>query len=122
MKKHLFGLFYTIRMADMMLNDNIQSMTTTYIEDNTKRHFGLFPPKNTYDTRCFRLRYNNCLDDPKKFDRWDNITTNEVIRLEQYNSPLDDKTTESQKKYLKNQIQVLKTTTREERKAKNEKR
>ena len=121
MKKHLFGLFYTIRMADMMLNDNIQSMSTTYIEDNTKRHFGLFPAKNTYDTRCFSERYKNCYEDPQHFDRWEQIKTNEITRLELYNSPLDDKTTQAQKKRLKEQIQQLKTTTREERKKTNEK-
>lgn len=116
MKKHLFGLFYTIRMADMMLNDNIQSMSTTYIEDNTKVHYGLFPKKNTYDTRCFSERYKNAYLDPVNWNRWKNIKTNEIIRIEPYTSPIDDKTTETQKKTFYNKVQTLKTTNRKEKK------
>lgn len=107
MKKHLFGLFYTIEMADMMLNDNIQSMSTTYIEDNTKKHYGLFPPRKTYDTRCFSERINNVLEKPKKWNHWNKIKTNEIIRMEKYTSPLDDTTTKDYKERLKDKVNKL---------------
>ena len=91
-------LFYTIRMCDMVLSDQVQTMSTTYIEDNTKLHFGLFPPKKTYDTRCYSERYKNILEQYKNEPRYKKLKINKVLRLVKYTSPLDDKTTEEQKK------------------------
>lgn len=106
MKKY-FRLFYSIQMADMILNDNIQNMSTTYIEDNTKKNWGFFPKKGTYDTRCFSERYKNTLLQPNEYSKWDKIKTNEIIRMEKYQSPLDDSTTEEQKKKGYNKIHNL---------------
>ena len=91
-KFSIFGipLFYTIRMCDVMLNDDMSTFTTSYIEDNTKRHFGLFPPRNTYDTRCYSERMKNVLIKAKKQERFNNIKTNEIIKIKYYDSPLDD--------------------------------
>lgn len=88
----LFGinLFYTIRMCDVMLNDDMSTFTTSYIEDNTKRNFGLFPPKNTYDTRCYSERMKNVLIKANKQERFNKIKTNEIIKIKYYESPLDD--------------------------------
>lgn len=110
LKKHFFGIFYTQRMCDMMLTDNIQTVSTTFIEENTRVHFGLFPPKGTYDSRCYRTRYNNALEDPQRWVRWDKLTTNKVLRLENYLSPLDDKTTREQKVRMANEIEKLQAT------------
>lgn len=91
-KYSIFGinLFYTIRMCDVMLNDDMSTFTTSYIEDNTKRHFGLFPPRNTYDTRCYSERYKNVLKMPNKTIKFEKIKTNEIIKIKNYLSPLDD--------------------------------
>lgn len=107
MKKHLFGLFYTQRMCDMMLTDNIQTFSTTFIEENTRVHFGLFPPKNTYDSRCYSIRYNNALEDPQRWQRWDKLKTSKIIKLEKYVSPLDDTTSKEQKERMRNEIERL---------------
>ena len=97
-KKWFFGLFYTIRMCDIMLGDQITTMSTTYIEENTKLHFGLFPPKKTYDTRCYSGRYQNIYKKYEPEERYKKLKTNKVLRLMQYTSPLDDTTTEETKK------------------------
>ena len=97
-KKWFFGLFYTIRMCDIMLGDQITTMSTTYIEENTKLHFGLFPPKKTYDTRCYSGRYQNIYKKYEPEIRNKKLKTNKVLRLMQYTSPLDDTTTEEMKK------------------------
>lgn len=91
-KYAIFGipLFYTIRMCDVMLNDDMSTFTTTYIEDNTKKHYGLFPPRNTYDTRCYSERAKNTLIKANKQQRFNNIKTNEIIKIKPYESPLDD--------------------------------
>ena len=106
-KKHLFGLFYTIRMCDIMINDTMQTISTSFLEDNTKLHFGLFPPKETYNTRCYSPRYNNCLDDPMRWVRYTGLKTTEIMRIEKYTSPLDDKTTKEQKQRMKKEIEQL---------------
>lgn len=96
-KKHLFGLFYTNRMCDIMLSDNVSTMSTTLIEENTKLHFGLFPKKGTYDTRCYSIRYNNIYEkaNPRKY--FDNVKTMFVLRMIDYISPLDITTSYQQK-------------------------
>lgn len=109
MWKAPFKLFYTIRMCDMMLNDNIQTMTNTYIEENTRLHFGLFPKKGTYDSRCYSERIKNAYIEKQRFTRWNKLKTNEIIRMEEYISPLDDKTTNTQKKYMLKHIESLKS-------------
>ena len=96
-KKWCFGLFYTIRMCDIMLSDNISTMSTTFIEDNTKLHFGLFPPRNTYDTRCYSNRFKNVYKKLEKQERYKKLKTNTVLRLVKYESPLDDNRTQEQK-------------------------
>lgn len=109
-KKHLFGLFYTVRMCDIMLSDQIGTISTTFIEDNTKVHFGLFPARNTYDTRCYKPRYNNAyikedsdtvetLNKAKNV-KWTTLQTMQVLRLMEYKSPLDEIRTEQEKKEM----------------------
>lgn len=96
-KKWFFGLFYTIRMCDIMLSDNISTMSTTFVEENTRLHFGLFPPRKTYDTRCYSNRYKNIYKKLEKEPRYKKLKTNKVLRLVKYTSPLDDITTQQQK-------------------------
>lgn len=98
---HRWGLFpplqfYTIRMCDIVLSDQVSTMTTAQLDENTKLHFGLFPPRKTYDTRCYSERYKNVLN-PHKPKKWQKIKTNKVLRLQEYTSPLDDITTKEQK-------------------------
>lgn len=95
--KWCLGLFYTIRMCDLMLSDSVQTMSTTYIEENTRLHFGLFPPRNTYDSRCYSVRYKNIYKKYEIKERYKKLKTSKVLRLVKYESPLDDTTTETQK-------------------------
>lgn len=105
-KKWFFGLFYTNRMCDIALSENISTMTTTQIEENTKLHFGLFPPKNTYDTRAYKVRYENILL-PHKSYKWKQLQTYKVLRLREYDSPLDLETTTKQKENMLKQAKKL---------------
>lgn len=105
-KKHLFGLFYTNRMCDFMLSDNITTMSTTYIEENTRLHFGLFPRK-AYDSRCYKPRYEKVKHKILVPAKWKKLTTKEVLRLRPYISPLDTKTTDRQIENMENEIKKL---------------
>lgn len=98
-KKHLFGLFYTIRMCDIMLSDQVGTMSTTMLEENTKLHFGLFPGKKTYATRCYKPRVNNIYKDEQN-EEFTDIYTTKVLRLMKYKSPLDDTTTKEEKQKM----------------------
>lgn len=99
-KKWLFGLFYTIRMCDIMLSDQVGTMSTTMLEENTKLHFGLFPPRKTYATRCYKNRMKNVLIKDNTTQEFDDIYTNEVLRIQQYKSPLDDDRTQEEKEAM----------------------
>lgn len=92
-------LFYTNRMCDYTISDNIQTMSTTYIEENTRLHFGLFPRK-AYDSRCYKPRYKNVEKYAEKKTikpaKWTKLTTTEVLRFKQYKSPLDSQTTQKE--------------------------
>lgn len=100
-KKHLFGLFYTMRCCDIMLSDQVSTMSTTQLEENTKLHFGLFPKKGTYATRCYKPRYKNLLyKDKKEQQKFTDIYTTKVMRLQKYKSPLDDTTTNYEKEEM----------------------
>lgn len=90
-------LFYTVRMCDIMMSDEINTMSTTFVEENTKIHFGLFPPKGTYDSRCYKPRYKNVYKKAENQERWEELTTSKILRLNRTNSPLDDTKTEQQK-------------------------
>lgn len=115
----LFPLFYTNRMCDYIISENIQTMSTTYIEENTRIHFGLFPRK-AYDSRCYSIRYKNVerhleeKDKTKILPRWDNLKTMEVLRLRQYVSPLDTETTENQIKNMITQANKLESRNKDE--------
>ena len=103
----ILPLFYTNRMCDFMMSDNITTMSTTYIEENTRIHFGLFPRK-AYDTRCYRPRYANTYIKVPKTKRWRLLQTTEVLRLRKYISPLDTKTTPQQKARMLTEAENLK--------------
>ena len=99
-------LFYTIRMCDIMLTEEVQTISTTFVEENTRLNFGLFPKKGTYDTRCYSERMKNILL-PCKIERFNKIKTNKILRLQDYISPLDDKTTIEEKQRMKERADKL---------------
>lgn len=112
-RKWCFGLFYTNRMLDIMLSENVSTMTTAQAEENTKLHFGLFPPRNTYDSRCYSIRYENILEKAIPRQKWEHLKTNKVLRMKEYISPLDIETTKEEK------LKQLATIERLHRKDKN---
>ena len=61
-------LFYTCRMCDFMLSDNMTTMTTTYVEENTRIKFGIFPWGN-YNSRCYSPRYKKVHTSPARVNQ-----------------------------------------------------
>lgn len=106
-RKWCFGLFYTNRMLDIMLSENVSTMTTAQAEENTKLHFGLFPPRKTYDTRCYSVRYKNVLEKAVPRSKWKQLKTYKVLRMKEYISPLDLETTQEQKEKQLRQVERL---------------
>lgn len=87
----ILPLFYTCRMCDYMISENIQTMSTTYVEDNTRLRFGFFHKQ--YDTRCYSPRYKKVHIKVPVTKKWTRLKTTKVLRVKKYISPLDDKTT-----------------------------
>lgn len=88
-------IFYTCRMCDFMLSDNITTMSTTYIEENTRWRFGFFP-RGAFNSRCYSPRYKRVHTKLVSTKKWQQLKTTKVLRLRKYVSPLDDKTTPNQ--------------------------
>ena len=93
-------LFYTIRMCDINLSEMVTNISTTYIEENTRLHFGLFPPRGTYNSRCYSPRYKNVFKRYTKNEFFEELKTSKVLRLVPYTSPIDDTTDETQKQIM----------------------
>ena len=112
-------LFFTCRMCDYTISDNIQTMSTTYLEENTRLHFGLIPRK-TYDTRCYKPRYKNVekFADAKTIapEKWTKLTTTEVLRFKQYKSPLDTNATKKEIIELTQQAEKIQRRNQDETK------
>lgn len=107
-KKHLFGLFYTVKMCDIMLSENITTMSTTLIEENTKIKYGFFPPKGTYDTRCYSVRYDQIFKrDVMAEEEHKKLKTTRILRAKAYISPLDLETTDKQKQKMLDEVNKL---------------
>jgi len=84
-----FLIFYRVRMLHSMSSEQEISLTTDFIEDNTKWNYGILLFRH-YDSRCYRFRYINS-NLPMAIDRKHKmITTNEITRFSNYISPLDN--------------------------------
>lgn len=99
-------IFFTVRMCDFIISENIQTMSTTYIEENTRLHFG-FLPRKVYDTRCYSIRYERVKHKLITTNKWKKLKTNEVLRLKPYVSPLDTETTQTQLFKMEQDVEKL---------------
>lgn len=100
-------LYYKISCCDLMTNDQVSTTATTMVEENTRTYYSFFPPKDTYDSRCYSERINNilykCNENNKT--RYNKLKTNEILHFDMNKiSALDDHTTKSQKLAMENKI------------------
>ena len=102
-------------MCDIMINDSMQTMSTTYLEENTKIHFGFFPARGTYDTRCYSIRYSKVLETAKPRTIFNKLKTYKILRIKEYISPLDEGTTTVQKQRMLKKILELETSALKEK-------
>lgn len=101
----ILPLFYTCRMCDFMISENIQTMSTTYVEDNTRWRIGIF--RKQYDSRCYSPRYKKVHIKVPITKRWQKLKTTKVLRIKKYISPLDDKTTLQQIEAMERKAEQL---------------
>lgn len=57
-KKHFFR-FYTVRIRNITIAEDIKTIEEENAEDNTSRAFGYIPFLRRYDTYCYSDRYNS---------------------------------------------------------------
>lgn len=86
-KKFLF-FFYTMRIMNNRISDNEVSTTADFIEDNSKRIFGVLP-RGLYNSRAYSKRYDKVkLLENVNFNRKD-LKTEKIIRFGDKKSKLD---------------------------------
>lgn len=114
---HLFKTFYSVEMCTLAMSDNVANINQTQLEENTQRNFGILLGMNkTYDTRCYRPRYENILKKDEELtpserlmNKHNELATTDIMRLQEYISPLDDKTTKGEKQKVLDHCKELKT-------------
>lgn len=94
-QKFFFGLFYRTQIVQYSASEMVQNVNMQFVEDNMKWTYGCLKPR-IYDSRCYSERYkqlkpeNKILED-NYYKRFDKFKTNNIIRFEDYKSPLDTK-------------------------------
>ena len=86
----ILWIFYRCQIANLPTSDNITTVSTTFVEENTKWKYGLLIPKR-YNSRCYAPRYDKITDSTHK--RYIKDTTKKIIRAGNYVSPLDPEET-----------------------------
>lgn len=100
------------------MSDNVTNVNQTQLEENSQKCFGfLLGMSKTYNTRCYKPRYANCLLNESNTKNQDlnrryptnTLETTEVLRLVENTSPLDNKTTDLQKQRMLERAKALKS-------------
>lgn len=86
-QKFLF-FFYRVRMLHIQISENETSLSSEFIEDNTKRTYGILP-RGRYNTRYLKNRYLNVPYKLPKYVYTDFYYDN-IVRFEEYESRCDN--------------------------------
>jgi len=89
-QKFLF-LFYRVRMLHIQISENETSLSSEFIEDNTKRTYGILP-RGRYNSRYLKNRYLNVPYTLPKYV-YTNYTYDNIVRFEEYESRCDNEST-----------------------------
>lgn len=100
-QKFIF-FFYRVRILNNQISENQVSLSSEFIEDNTKWTYGILPRKK-YNSRAYKHRYDKLLNSTNEEYTSPDLTTNKIIRFDNRVSKLDDdykqqKTLQIQKK------------------------
>ena len=88
-QKFLF-FFYRVRILNSQISENLVSISTEFIENNTRWTYGIIPRKQ-YNTRAYKHRYDKLTKSKNiPFNSVD-LTTNKIIKFDNKKSKLDDK-------------------------------
>lgn len=74
-----FGLVYSVSMVRVLAGDLSVAVTSEYLGENAKKHYGLLIPRR-YDSRCYRHMYD--VVTKKDYHEFYKLTTNIVTRLD----------------------------------------
>ena len=85
-----FGIFYTVKVRNISVSEEIKTIEEQDTEDNMTTLFGLMPFFRRYDTYCYSDRYNYVEDGETK--RYQIMKKNDILRLPKVEVlPLDKK-------------------------------
>ena len=83
-----FFIFYRVRILHCQVTENETSLSSEFIEENTKRTYGILT--KAYNSRYLKNRYLN-IDDIAPQENFDHFTYNKVVRFVEYQSKCDDR-------------------------------
>lgn len=86
-QKFLF-FFYRVRMLHIQISENETSLSSEFVEDNTKRTYGILP-RGRYNSRYLKNRYLNVPYQLPKYVYTDFYYDN-IVRFEEYQSRCDN--------------------------------
>lgn len=85
-----FGLFYTVKVRNITVSEEIKTVEEQNTEDNMSTKFGFLPLRRRYDTYCYYPRYEYVEDgDPKPHEHMYRLSLLKIPKKEL--SKLDDK-------------------------------
>lgn len=93
----IFFIFYRVRILNNQISENQVSLSSEFIEENTKWTYGIIPFKR-YNTRAYKHRYDKLQSINNTPFNSDDLTTNKIIRFDKRLSELDDDYEEQKKK------------------------
>ena len=83
-----FLCFYRVKVLHSLVSEYDISVSTDFIDEHCKKFYGILTKK--YNSRAWRHRYDKLnYYDNKEFNSCD-LTTNRILRFEDYKSNLDD--------------------------------
>ena len=74
-----FGLFYTVKVRNISVSEEIKTIEEQDTEDNMTTLFGLMPWFRRYDTYCYSDRYNYV--DQGAADHYKSMKKLDILRL-----------------------------------------
>lgn len=104
-QKFLF-FFYRVRILNNQISENQVSLSSEFIEDNTKWTYGMIPRKK-YNSRAYKHRYDKLITSTNETYTSPDLTTNKIIRFDNRLSELDDDYKEQKELQNKKKQQYL---------------
>ncbi|MBE6601225.1 MAG: hypothetical protein E7637_01805 [Ruminococcaceae bacterium] len=96
-----FGLFYTVKVRNISISEEIKTIEEKDTEDNMTTLIGFLPFRRRYDTHCYSQRYDYVVDGEIK--KYEKMKKTDILRLPKESLPtIDSKIRQKKEDFDKN--------------------